>query len=753
MINKERIGFMKKIIAFMLCIALTLPFMAFSVSAQSTDDTINLQNLMKDLKIMQGDEAGNFNLGDKVTRAEFAKIAVAASEYRNTVAASSLTSPFHDVPFTYWGASYIRCAANNGFIKGYPDSTFRPEDNVTLEEGVTIALKLLGYKDDYFDLSWPEGQMKAAVDFELLEGLEAGMGQALSRGDVMQLIYNALTTNMKDSQLYLLNSFGYSYAEDVILIATSNEDSSISDNKVLTSAGTFEIPAGFDKSLAGFKGDMVTKNPNNLVSFVPTNKRGASYTLNTVLKEDVLVYDGDKTASVNIGKNTSIYYKTEKTTMDLLKTKASIGDSITVYTNDSGDTEYVMVGSMKSTGATTVLADLSSYGIDDNTIIYKNGKRVSKDEVAVRDILYYSKDMNMAWVWSNKITGVYESAAPNKDNIESVTISGKTYSIETTTAYEKFVTGGSFELGDTVTIYLGRNGEIADVFPASEEEMSFIGYLTATGTKTYENELGNSYSSYYATVAFADGSEVEYKTELDYKEYKCSMVKVSLGKNGATLIKFAAEHNKLSGVFDASRNILGNTKLANDVKIMDIGNTESFRSANYIIVHKQRLDDAELLARDIFAYVKNDKNEISELYLNDVTGDCHEFGIVTSAKNSSYHIDIAGSSLTVSGDTIYPVGRGNPVRLLKSGNSAATLYRLPSVSKNFKSATETSLIFGNTEFKVYDKIAVYERVAVGLWKYLTYAEFLRGETPKTVQAYYDKAEARGGRIRVLVITR
>ena len=740
---------MKKIIALLLCFVLVMPMAA--VSAQ--ESTANLQNLMKDLKIMQGDEAGNFNLGALVTRAEFAKIAVAASEYRNSVSGVSFTSPFHDVPFTYWGASYIRCAANNGYIKGYPDSTFRPEENVTLEEGVTIVLKLLGYKDDYFDMSWPDGQMKAAVDFELLTGVSAALGQPLTRGDVMQLIYNALTTNMKDKQSALLNSFGYSYTEDVILIATSNEDSSISGNKILTSAGTFEIQSGFDKSLAGYKGDMVTKNTGAVVSFIPTNKRGASYTLNTVLKDDVLVYNGDKTLSVNIGKNTPIYYKTEKSSMDGLKSKASIGDSVTVYTNQAGDTEYVMVGGIKSAGAVTVLADASSYGINENTVVYRNGKQVSKSEIQTRDILYYSKDMNIAWVWSNKITGVYENATPNRDNIETVTISGKSYSIETATAYEKFVTGGELNLGDTVTISLGRNGEIADVFKASGEDASLMGYLVATGTKQYEDQLGNSYSSYYATVAFADGREVEYKTEIDYQNYKCSLVNVSFDGSGTKIRKMATGNNTLSGDFDAEGNTLGTAKLANDVKIMDIAQTEASKSASYITVYKQRLDDAYLNAKQILAFERNEKGEISSLYLNNATGDCYDFGIVTNIRGSSYSVDAGGKSLSAGGGTTYSVSEGSAVKILLSGNSVSAMQKLSSVPENFKSATDTSLIFGNTEYKVYDKIAVYERVAVGQWHSITYADFLSGDKPKSVQAYFDKTEQNGGRIRVLVITR
>ena len=59
---------MKKIIVLLLCIAMVMPVATVSAEA----DTTNLQSLMKDLKIMQGDETGNFNLDAPVTRAEFA---------------------------------------------------------------------------------------------------------------------------------------------------------------------------------------------------------------------------------------------------------------------------------------------------------------------------------------------------------------------------------------------------------------------------------------------------------------------------------------------------------------------------------------------------------------------------------------------------------------------------------------------------------------------------------------------------------
>ena len=65
---------MKRIIALLLCLLFAFPFTASIAMAEEFNNTNQLTSLMKDLEIMSGDENGNFNLDDKVTRAEFAKL-------------------------------------------------------------------------------------------------------------------------------------------------------------------------------------------------------------------------------------------------------------------------------------------------------------------------------------------------------------------------------------------------------------------------------------------------------------------------------------------------------------------------------------------------------------------------------------------------------------------------------------------------------------------------------------------------------
>jgi hypothetical protein len=68
------------------------------VCATDTDyNSDSAITMVKTLDIMVGDSSGNMMLDNNVTRAEFTKIAVVMSSYRNSVPAMSTTSVFSDL--------------------------------------------------------------------------------------------------------------------------------------------------------------------------------------------------------------------------------------------------------------------------------------------------------------------------------------------------------------------------------------------------------------------------------------------------------------------------------------------------------------------------------------------------------------------------------------------------------------------------------------------------------------------------------
>ena len=144
---------MKKIIS--LIVAVTLILGCVSIYA----DEINTRfGVLKAFGIREGYADGSMGLDRLVTRAEFTKMAIAASSYRTSVTSSLAVSPFPDVTYDKWHAPYVYLGVTNGLLTGYKDGTFKPENTVLYEEGCAILLRLLGYPDSEFAYSWPAGQ-------------------------------------------------------------------------------------------------------------------------------------------------------------------------------------------------------------------------------------------------------------------------------------------------------------------------------------------------------------------------------------------------------------------------------------------------------------------------------------------------------------------------------------------------------------------------------------------------------------------
>ena len=135
---------MKRIIGIVLALLLLFPF-GITDTAQGADRGETALRVIRALEIMEGNEAGDLMLEKQVTRAEFVKMVLSASIYKDTASSPASVSPFPDVRSSHWAAGYIKTAVDLQVVNGYLDGTFRPNAAVKLEEAVQILLKMLGY--------------------------------------------------------------------------------------------------------------------------------------------------------------------------------------------------------------------------------------------------------------------------------------------------------------------------------------------------------------------------------------------------------------------------------------------------------------------------------------------------------------------------------------------------------------------------------------------------------------------------------
>ncbi len=108
------------------------------------------------LGILKGRDDGLFHPDDSITRAEFA--AICARFDQSEVSEAAL---FPDIA-GHWAEGYIQRAAALGWVRGYPDGSFGPDDPITRAEAVTminrVLLRLPGSTDDLLPgmKTWPD---------------------------------------------------------------------------------------------------------------------------------------------------------------------------------------------------------------------------------------------------------------------------------------------------------------------------------------------------------------------------------------------------------------------------------------------------------------------------------------------------------------------------------------------------------------------------------------------------------------------
>lgn len=720
-----------------------------------------IQELMGMLDIMVGSTDGNFYPDAFVTRAEFTKVAIMSSSFRNAVPETSTTSPFGDVPYTLWSAPYVALAVDNGIISGYPDSTFRPENPVLLEEAVTICLKLLGYTTADYGKVWPSGPITLARNLDLLSNIDKSTGENLQRRDVMFLIYNTLNAKVKGTQNELIESLNYVYLEDTTLIATNEQDLSISKNKILTSDGTYKLDESFDTSLIGRKGDAFVKNGDTLVSFIPNEQTFKAHAVYSVLNDDIIVYNGGATEVLDIDDNLICYQGQKTGTISSVLSSLQTGDTLKIAYDKSGSADYAILSADELKGPYTVYSSewMSSNNISKDATIVKGGKIVSASDIEVYDIVYYSKDLNLVWGYDNKITGTYQSASPNQENPVSITISGNNYSLEGVSAFNKLSSNGNLKLGDTITVLLGRNREIADVLESGETVYQY-GYLIETGTKTFTTASGNSESSNYAKIVTASGTELELKTKQNYESLKNKIVSVNISNGISNITSVAkSKSNKVSGTFNSDKLSISTFKLADNVKILDVlfyGNPSI--EACYTTVFPQRLDGAQLTSSDILYVTYNNKGEIDKMFLNDVTGDAYKYGIATKVETNregmniqgSYTLNIDGNSVNYSKSAILNLSSGTAVAVTYSGNQISSVTRLNQLSKKITKVSNGIAYTSSGEtYALGDNVKVYKKQGASSIYNLVDIQDV-DFTTGSFTYYYNNTLSKGGRIRVIV---
>ena len=302
----------KRILAFLLAVSIAVSMLVLPASAAGNANTA----VQLSITLNAMDSSQQAALNAVVTRGALARMLVSYSTYRESVGSQGTVGTlFTDLPGTSPYAPYVRIAVQNGWMNGYTDGSFRPDNAVTLEEAVTAILKLMGYKMTDLSGSFPNAQLNKASELGLRNQLERQQGEALNYEECAILFYNALTANAASGSAYG-SSLGFT----------------VSNGQVDTSS----------VMLKSLKGPFVAGDTVQL-PFVPK-----------------MVYRNDKASESAELNKYDVYYYSESLQTLWVYTRRAAGRITAVSPSASAPTSVTVAGTSYQLGSTVVASKVSS---------------------------------------------------------------------------------------------------------------------------------------------------------------------------------------------------------------------------------------------------------------------------------------------------------------------------------------------------------------------------------------------------------
>ncbi len=188
---------MRKILSLVLVLALVLgAFPAFAAT-----DQLEIANMLKEYKVLIGDETGDLMLDEYLTREQALVVLARLMGMENEAKNTTFESSFTDVDHPYY-EPFIAFAESKGWTNGIGNGLFGYGQFLTAQQAAAYMLRALGYDVAYEDV------MAKAEEMGILKDVGAEASASILRGQVAVMMYNTLMTKPNNSDVTLLEQLG-----------------------------------------------------------------------------------------------------------------------------------------------------------------------------------------------------------------------------------------------------------------------------------------------------------------------------------------------------------------------------------------------------------------------------------------------------------------------------------------------------------------------------------------------------------------
>lgn len=617
-------------------------------------------NHLASLGIINGNENGEFKPDDMITREQFARliIATADEDYKAEIYKNSTVFP--DITSSRWSSGFVNAAVKLGYMKGMLDGKFHPTDGVTYAQVCTVLVKMLGYNDSDLSGTWPQSYLVKAKEIGLSDGVNFTSNDQIPRWAVAVMLDNMLDCSLKSNPSKKFSETIDSYAQYIIL-ANSETFSSVSEGEVLTDKGTFDIDGSNIKLEIGnkYRLDIDDKTIRGVYS---NTSDYLNITIDSVSSTTITYKDADGMNSMILPSAPTYYYKGVEQKYEavpgLLEKCSSIVFNKKV--NGTGYEYAVISDPIYSKPEVVGKSNKTNEGIGKIKLkagveIVKSGTIISASEIEKDDVIYEVTD-----IWggnkyildvNNSVEGELTSILPDRISPKKISVGSASYDIGEYMDLGKIKSQSVMKIKDNVTVLLGRDGKVVDMYSSDSEDNSDFAIVVNNykNKSTSVKDYGTEYT--YVKLLHTDNTTKTYRLKDDGDKdeeeddddliYKGKLVKYKEIDKETDDEPAVVELEKLKYMspddftIDVSKKTINSNYFADNIKIFNIVNQIEGSDCNVYLMNPSDLPNGLIYPGKVKYLNKVGAFEdINVMVVDNILDEEKYLGIVTNQKKS-----------------------------------------------------------------------------------------------------------------------
>ncbi len=518
---------MKKVLSFVLVLAMILG--SVSMAFAFTDDTAITNKeaaaVLNAAGVIEGYTDGSFKASGILTRAEGAAIAARLVLGKSEAAKlTTVVAPFNDVPASHWAAGYISYCVSQGYLNGYGNGNFGPDDTLTVAQFGKMMLTLLGYKSEnegFVGDAWETNVGSVMVKAGLTDGVTLSGSNACSREVAAQVALNTLK-----GELVVYEGTPTTVSTGTVTVTTGQSN-----------AKNDKFASG-DKGYNGVVGNYKNESSNNAnVRFMNRYQKKLEYKAVSVASDAFgrpgtyrWNYDGKKVYTTDSETKLLAKYTTkvsEKTLYALLDENDATDADLVVYTLDG---LTVTSGSINAAGIHKNYT--ASFGPDEEAIQWEVYYDSSEKDLYLVAYRYYLVQATADYNASNKTVKIAMESS-NGPVLASNELKSADFDVENVK-------------DEDYLIITAPGGEVKSVVPAT----MVTGTVTAYETGKNMTVDGTKYTQSASVVATDNINGIATNNTVAFLLDPNNFVVKLTDKNASAKYVFIKEIAKQGGVGD-----------------------------------------------------------------------------------------------------------------------------------------------------------------------------------------------------------